>query len=372
MVKGVNRTVNHKAKPLMNSITLHAEERKALLDHLRKQPDPQRRLRAHIILLLADGYTWTLIGAVLFCSSRTIARWKDRFEQGRVEALLGLPKGAPARLQARWLALVLGWLTTLSPRNFGFFRSRWSCELVALLLWQIHEVNVSRETVRRWLRQANVVWRRPRPVLKRKDPRREGILQGLRQLLLELREDETVVFQDEVDISLNPKIGCMWMLKGKQAEVETPGDNKKCYLAGSLHWRTGTLIATQGPKRDGALFTQHLDDLRHRLRRYKKIHLILDNAKFHSQSQPLYEFLGEHSERFVFHFLPKYAPELNAIERIWWVLHEQITRNHQCKSLEELVDLVFAWLQDRKRFTVEDKAYQVQAHPQDSPLSLAL
>lgn len=32
------------------------------------------RLRAHIILLLAQGYSWALISAVLFCSTRTIAR----------------------------------------------------------------------------------------------------------------------------------------------------------------------------------------------------------------------------------------------------------------------------------------------------------
>jgi putative transposase len=71
----------------------------------------------------------------------------------------------------------------------------------------------------------------------------------------------------------------------------------------------------------------------------------------------LWEFLGVHGDRFVFHFLPKYAPELNPIERVWWVLHEQITRNHRCLSLPELVDLVFAWLQERKRFKVEDEAY---------------
>jgi transposase len=355
----------------MNTITLRAEERKALLEHLRKQPDPQLRLRAHIILLLADGYTWALIGSVLYCSSRTIARWKDRFQEGRVPALLGLPRGAPPCFAAHWAALARQWVTQHTPRSFGFLRSRWSCELVVLLLWWVHNLDVSRETVRRWLRQADLVWRRPRPVLKRQDPRRAEILQDLRKLLLELPDDETVVFQDEVDISLNPKIGSMWMPRGEQAEVETPGDNEKCYLAGSLHWRTGKLIATRGPRRDGALFTRHLDELRHRLRRYKKIHLILDNAKFHSQSQPLYEFLGEHSERFVFHFLPKYAPELNAIERIWWVLHEQITRNHQCRSLEELVDLVFAWLADRKRFKVEDGEYQVNTDSANATLSLA-
>src|SRR5262249_43461480 len=61
-------------------------------------------------------------------------------------------------------------------------------------------------------------------------------------------------------INLNPKIGCMWMRKGQQAEVMTPGDNAKRHLAGSLHWRTGALITTEGPKRDGKLFVAHLHE----------------------------------------------------------------------------------------------------------------
>jgi transposase len=343
---------------LNSTISLSLDERKTLLHYLRRHQDPLLRQRAHIILLLADGYTWSIICAVLFCSSRTVARWKDRFADGRVPALLGLPQGAAPSYGPRWAALVIRWVSSLTPRAKGFFRSRWSCALVSLLLWRDHQVCVGRETVRRWLHAAGLVWRRPRPVLKRKDPRREEILQGLRGLLLNLPDDETVVWEDEVDINLNPKIGCMWMRKGQQAEVVTPGDNEKCYLAGSLHWRTGQLITTEGPKRDGTLFTRHLEQLRRRLRGYRKIHLILDNAKFHYDSRVLWEYLHEHKDTFVFHFLPKYAPELNPIERVWWVLHEQITRNHQCNSLEELVELVFAWLEDRKRFEISTSAYR--------------
>ena len=33
----------------------------------------------------------------------------------------------------------------------------------------------------------------------------------------------------------------MWMPRGKQAKVGTPGDNHKRYLAGSMDWRTGKL-----------------------------------------------------------------------------------------------------------------------------------
>lgn len=343
------------------SISLQPDERNTLLDYYRAHPDPSVRLRTHIILLLADGHSWSLLTAVLFCSTATIARWKQRFAQDRVPGLLGLPRGPVPRWGAGWRAVVIDWVLSKRPRDFGFVRSRWCCVVVALLLGRLHHVQVSRETVRRWLRQEKIVWRRPRPVLERADPNKAAIFQNLRDLLLNLPEDETVVFQDEVDINLNPKIGCMWMRQGQQAEVVTPGDNAKSYLAGSLHWRTGLLITTEGAKRDGALFVRHLHDLRRHLRRYKKIHVICDNAKFHHDCWAVWEFCYQYGDRVVLHFLPKYAPELNPIERVWWILHDQITRNHQCKDLKELVDLALAWLADRKRFDIEAPAYQLNA-----------
>jgi putative transposase len=341
----------------MTSIVLRPEERNTLLDYLRRHPDPRLRLRAHLILLLADGYPWAVIAAVLYCSSRTIDRWQRRFHQGRVPALLGLPAGAPPRLAARWAALVVGWVTRQTPRAFGFLRSRWCCATLALLLWRQQHVRVSRETVRRWLGQADLVWRRPRPVLRRRDPEHDAKMAGLRQLLLTLPPDETAVFEDEVDVELNPKIGSMWMRRGAQAEVVTPGDNDKCYLAGSLHWRTGKLFVTEGPKRDSKLFVRHLHDLRRQLRRYRKIHVICDNAGFHWNCWEVWEFVERYGDRVVLHFLPKYAPQCNPIERVWWHLHDEITRNHQCGTLGELVELVLAWLDGRKGFLVEGSEY---------------
>ena len=70
------------------SVSLGRAERKRLLEMYRRSPDPAVRLRSHIVLLLAEGQTWATIAAVLFCSTRTIARWKERFETGGVEALL--------------------------------------------------------------------------------------------------------------------------------------------------------------------------------------------------------------------------------------------------------------------------------------------
>ena len=67
-----------------------------------------------------------------------------------------------------------------------------------------------------------MVYRRHRPVLGPTDEQREGKLAALRKVLADLPADDTAVFQDEVDINTNPKIGRM-MTKGHQATRRDAG-----------------------------------------------------------------------------------------------------------------------------------------------------
>jgi len=349
----------------MTSISLTAADRNALLHHYRGDPDPRVRLRAHILLLLDGGYPWALIAAVLFTSPDTIARWSRRFRRGGVDQVLGQLCGRKRSAAWAWVAVVVAWVLTRRPSEFGFARSRWSCEAVAVVLREDHATPVSREAVRRWLREAGLVWRRPRPVLRPKDPRREAKLAALRALLGALPADETAVFMDEVDVNLNPKIGRMWMRRGQQSPVETPGSNEKRYLAGSIHWRTGRVFLTEGRPKEGrsaALFCRHLDDLRGALRHYRVIHVVCDSARAHREetSKAVQRYLAQWGGRVVIHYLPLYAPECNPVERVWWRLHEAVTRNHRCATMEELLDLTFEWFRCRTHFRVHCSVYDAQ------------
>src|SRR5581483_1561233 len=248
-------------------IRLRPRDRKALLWECRRGTDPDRRLRAHVLLLLDDGHPWALIAAVLFTSSSTINRWRRRYLGGGLDAVLARP--SRGRL-SWWPALVVRMVLTLTPGDFGFVRRRWTCEAVAVVLEEEYQLGVGRETVRRWLHREGLVDRRPRPVLGPKDPHRTAKLRALRRLLSGLPAGEVAVFQDEVDVNTNPKIGAMWMRRGEQAAVVTPGNNVKRYLSGSLNWRTGELVLTEGKPGQGRntdLFLAHLDELRRRYRR---------------------------------------------------------------------------------------------------------
>jgi len=191
------------------SIRLCAKERKSLLQVIRRSSDPELRLRAHLLLLLDDGLAWNLIVAVLYTSSSTINRWRQRFLDGGLSAVLERSRPWHSRWSPWLIALVIRWVTLKTPRDFGFYRSRWTCATVVVLLKEDHRVQVSRETVRRWLHQQDLMWRRPRPVLGPKDPQGSQKLRKIRALLRQLPANELAVFQDEVDINTNPKIGSM-------------------------------------------------------------------------------------------------------------------------------------------------------------------
>jgi len=340
------------------SIVLGDSRRKRLLAIYRKEPDPQVRLRAHLILLLDDGLTWATIAKVLYCSTATIDRWQRRFQAGGVEALLEQNRGRKSLLIG-WAVLLVTWVLTRTPRDFGYCRSRWSCSTLAVVLWDTKHVKVGQETVRRLLARQDMVWRRPRPVPGPTDPQREWKLRKIRELLRDLPQDEAAVFQDEVDLNLNPEIGCMWMERGKQAQIVTPGTNVKRYLAGSMSWRTGELVVTEGNRRNAELFVAHLEQLRHHFHQ-RRIHVICDNARFHTikGSKVVGAYLAKLGDRIVLHYLPAYSPQTNPIERVWWHLREEITRNHRCDCIEELVNLTMAWLDEHGRFKIEGRMYQ--------------
>ena len=60
-------------------------------------------------------------------------------------------------------------------------------------------------------------------------------------------------------------------------------------------------------------------------------------------------FLAQFGDRVVLHFLPPYCPDYNRIERVWLDLHANVTRNHRCKSIEDLMAHVFAFLRAYNR-----------------------
>jgi len=262
---------------------LTAERRDERLAIYRKDPDPGLRFRAHITLLLGEGHRRDAVEEMLFCSSRTVDRRLKRFQAERVAGPAGRERGRPFRVGLGWVPVLAAWVTTRTPRDFGFLRSRWSCAVPALPLREREGVQTGRGTARRLPHRGDLAYRRPRPVPPPNEGQRRVRLAEPRAALEKLPADETAAWRDEVEVHTDPKIGRMWMPEGRQAEAQARGANKERHLAGSIHRRTGQVFVTEAaPKqgRDSTLLIKHPDDLRRRLRRYEKVHVIRDNAGF--------------------------------------------------------------------------------------------
>jgi len=123
-------------------LRLSARERKACLAAYRSDRAARRAL---VLLLLAAGRSYRTIAASAFVSPTLVAAVKRDFAAGGVDRVLG--REPRPCVVAGWLILVAQWLIRNTPRDFGFFRSRWSCALLALLLWEQHRLRLSPEGV---------------------------------------------------------------------------------------------------------------------------------------------------------------------------------------------------------------------------------
>jgi transposase len=298
-------------------------------------------LALHVLLLCAAGRTPTEIAACLFCSHSSIYRIVRAYRTG-TRVCLRNAEGQlvpPSPLSGVSVPLQQALVTMLAtvPQAYGWCRTRWSCATLALPLHAQHGVTVSAETVRRGLHALGWVWKRAKLIAKDNNPCRAERLARIRWAWEHLRPWEALGFADELDIHLLPKVGAMWMPKGTQITVMTPGQNAKHYLAGALDVTTGTLWHCCGTRKTNALFRELLAllEARYPAPQYRRLYVVVDNCNIH-KAKAVGQWLANHP-RIQLLFLPPYCPRANPIERAFGDVHDKCTRNHTRTHLEELV-----------------------------------
>jgi len=331
-----------------------------VIRHMRDCRDAGLKGRYLIIVNLLNGRSPAQTAEVLNVTRSTVYRVAERFrELGEVGLLDRREDNGDLKLDEYYLS-VLYKVVRGNPDDYGWKRPTWTREMLVETLRQRTGIRIAVSTMSRALKKIDARHGRPRPMVrcpwsKRAKNRR---IRLIRELLRDLPKGHVAVYQDEVDIHLNPKIGLDWMVCGQQKEVMTPGQNVKRYLAGAMNALTGELVWVEGDRKNSDLFIVLLNRLSERYSRTKVIHVILDNCRIH-HSQITREAVKAFGGRIVFHFLPPYCPQENKIERFWQDLHAEVTRNHRCDSLAELMRNVRRFMNRRNRRA--NKQYLKQA-----------
>jgi transposase len=318
----------------------------------RNTRDKALAMRCQIVLLADKGRTRACIAEAVDCSVSWVQRVLRRFREHGIASLYdGREDNGQLKID-EWYLSVLYETVDQSPQDYHYLRPTWTQELLAKVMQYRTGVKVHRATMSRALALIGARLGRPRPTVgcpwsKSQKTRR---LNELHRLLAGLKAGELGFYLDEVDIHLNPKIGCDWMNCGTQKEVLTPGKNVKAYLAGALEATTGRLCWVRADRKNSLLFIALIRKLVDENPEAKVIHVILDNYKIHSSkaSQAAVAALGG---KVVLHFLPPYSPDGNKIERVWLDLHANVTRNHRCHAMPELMNNVYNYLRNRNKRT---------------------
>jgi len=207
-----------------------------------------------------------------------------------------------------------------------------------------------RETIKRTLKKASMIWKRMRNSLKHE---RDGVLFGFfKQELGQLTDLASngkidLCYFDETGLNLNPNVPYAWQMKGSTAQLPaTRGEGIS--ILGILNPLKNSFIGNiyEGAANADCVI-QTLDGFSKQLER--KTILILDNATIH-KARKVSEYHQVWKDRGLFlQFIPAYCPELNLIEILWRRLKHSWIRPTAYTSMETLKKATINILQNYGR-----------------------
>ena len=237
--------------------------------------------RAHMILLSNRRYTIAEIARIFDATQGTVRRWIERFEKEGIDCLADRPRsGRPPKVSAATLPLVERDVLA-SPASKGYLFNVWTAINLSVHLVRQYGIRVSQATIRRILVALDFRHNRPRHGPKKAvDPQLKEKLNAILGVPSSRVRGNHVLYEDEADIYLLPTIRAMWMKRGKQVRVPTPGTNSKKSIFGALDIRTGRWLYRFFDRKRTEQFTEFLNYIISSHSTWK-ISIILDNFSIH-------------------------------------------------------------------------------------------
>ncbi len=270
--------------------------------------------RARLILMLAEGASFSAIKQRLGTTAPTIIRWKQRFVAAGLDGLDTSHPGQPAsvltpKLRARILSA-----TRRQPKDGS---THWSCRKLAAAL------GVSKDAVHRVWKEAGLKPHRLERYMASDDPEFETKAADIIGLYLNPPQHAAVFCVDEKTAiqaldRLDP------VLPLSPGRVERHGfeyyRHGTLSLYAALETATGRVHGKTAAPHTSQDFITFLKEIVALCPPRQKIHIILDNLSAH-KTKLVRQFL-EQNPRVSFHFTPTYSSWLNQVE-LWFAKIER-------------------------------------------------
>lgn len=200
-------------------------------------------------------------------------------------------------------------------------------------VWKQYHKKYSISGMTKWLCVQRFCYKKPHAVPAKADrERQKEFINYYNRLKTKAGSKEPIYFADSVHPQHQTQLSYGWILKGKRKEIATTGRQYRLNIIGGISLNGHSFIYEQANKVDAPAIASFLAKLRRLNPGKYVIHVIWDNAGYHRDKE-IQKFANDLAIKL--HYLPPYSPNLNSLERLWGILHEEVRYN----IMEHLLNL---------------------------------
>ena len=276
--------------------------------------------RANALVLLDDGWSCEKVAGAFLLDDDTIRKWHGLFVEDGLEGLTRFETGgSECRMSGEQQEKLKAWVTGVLPRS--------TRQIGAWIEREFSLTYAGRSGLIALLHRLGLEYHKPEIIPRKLDVKKQkDFIAAYENLLNSLPGNEAVLFADAVHPTHAARPAGCWADKRDKLAIEQTNGRERINIHGAIDLETGQTRMIEVRTVDAISTIRLLESIEMAWPALAFIHVYLDNARYH-HAKLVREWLARPGCRIKLHFIPAYCPHLNPIERLWGVMHRNVTHN---------------------------------------------
>jgi transposase len=295
--------------------------------------------RPNALILLNRGQSCAQVACNLLLDDDTVRSWFKLYEEGGVDGLLSSGHtGRACALDEDQQTQLYEWVEQTLPSGTGAI-GQWIEDHFGLTYG-------SRSGLLALLERLGLSYTRPEEVPRKIDAQEQKrFIAHYESLLNGLFADETVLCADAVHPTHAARRAGFWGPKDAKIVLRQNSGRQRLNIHGVIDLETGKTCMLDVERADAQSTIALLSEVQSRYPDKSRIHVFLDNARYH-RARLVQDWLKQPGCRIKLHFIPPYCPHLAPIERLWGVMHKNVTHNRCYDSFKDFRSAILKFLRE--------------------------
>jgi transposase len=296
--------------------------------------------RANALVLLDAGWNCQEVAGALLLDDDTIRTWHNLFVSDGIEGLARFETGGSAcQMNDAQLEEIKTWVTATLPRS--------TRQIGAFIEKRFAIVYESRSGLIALLHRLGLEYHKPDLIpSKLNEEKQKNFIAEYDNLLNSLADNEAVLFADAVHPTHAVRAAGCWAPKQETLAIGQTSGRQRINIHGAINLETGQTRMIEVLTVDAVSTIRLLESIEALYPLLVLIHVFLDNARYH-HAKLVQEWLARPGCRIKLHFVPSYCPHLNPIERLWGLMHRNITHNTCYATCRQFADATLGFLREK-------------------------